>query len=124
MKNIKNEFAIYAITKDGVEIAKKLKEHLGKTADVYVSNKFSDKFSTAYFFDLPMGPVLSENFNQYYCHIFIISVGAVVRMIKDLIQDKKKDPAVICIDDKAKFSICLLSGHIGEITTPKKLLIF
>jgi cobalt-precorrin 5A hydrolase len=114
MKNIKNEFAIYAITKDGIEIAKKLKEHLGKTADVYVSNKFSDKFSTAYFFDLPMGPVLSENFNQYYCHIFIISVGAVVRMIKDLIQDKKKDPAVICIDDKAKFSICLLSGHIGR----------
>ncbi|GIX43489.1 MAG: cobalamin biosynthesis protein [Leptospiraceae bacterium] len=114
MKTIKNEFAIYAITKDGIEIAKKLKENLKEQSDVYISYKFSENYPEATTFQLPMGPILSENFNQYYCHIFILSVGAVVRMIKDLIQDKKKDPAIICIDDKAKFSICLLSGHIGR----------
>lgn len=114
MNSIKNEFAVYAITKDGVEIAKKIKETLKNQCDVFVSEKFSQQYPEGYSFSLPMGPILSENFNQYYCHIFIVSVGAVVRMIKDLIQDKKKDPAVICIDDKAKFSICLLSGHIGR----------
>jgi len=29
-------------------------------------------------------------------------------------ENKKVDPAVICVDDAARFSICVLSGHVGR----------
>jgi len=41
-------------------------------------------------------------------------VGAVVRMIAPLLKDKKTDPAVVCVDDDARYAICVLSGHVGR----------
>jgi cobalt-precorrin 5A hydrolase len=35
-------------------------------------------------------------------------------MIAPLIKDKKVDPAVVCVDDAARYSICVLSGHVGR----------
>lgn len=35
-------------------------------------------------------------------------------MIAPLLENKKVDPAVLCVDDRANFSICVLSGHIGR----------
>jgi cobalt-precorrin 5A hydrolase len=40
-------------------------------------------------------------------------LGAVIRLIANLLKDKKTDPAVIVIDDKANFVISTLSGHLG-----------
>jgi len=110
----KNRFAIYAITTHGVAIARKIGSAI-PDADLYVSERFFEEApGTAVSFPLPMGPLLERTFADYECHIFIISVGAVVRMIKDLLIDKKSDPAVLCIDDTAKFCVSLLSGHIGR----------
>lgn len=107
-------FAIYAITKHGIEIARPLYEGLSG-ADLFVSKKLFDRAPQgAKELALPMGPGLAERFNAYDCHIFIVSVGAVVRMIAPLIRDKKVDPAVVCVDDGAQWSICLLSGHVGR----------
>jgi cobalt-precorrin 5A hydrolase len=112
-------FAVYAITRHGLWIAARLAATLGD-ADVYVSEKLLGaaqaipELSRARTLKLPMGPVLSETFTAYDCHVFAISVGAVVRMIAPLIKDKKIDPAVICVDDAARFAICVLSGHVGR----------
>jgi cobalt-precorrin 5A hydrolase len=112
-------FAVYAITRHGLWIAARLAAMLGD-ADVYVSEKLLGaaqaipELSRARTLKLPMGPVLSETFTAYDCHVFAISVGAVVRMIAPLIKDKKIDPAVICVDDAARFAICVLSGHVGR----------
>lgn len=112
----RRSFAIYAITKHGVRIAQRIGEKL-PGADVYVSEKLRalvPEGMASRPLPLPMGPCLSETFTAYDCHIFIISVGAVVRMIAPLIKDKKVDPAVICLDDDARFAICVLSGHVGR----------
>jgi cobalt-precorrin 5A hydrolase / precorrin-3B C17-methyltransferase len=45
--------------------------------------------------------------------IFIMATGIVVRTIGPLVKDKKKDPAVIVLDEKGKFAVSLLSGHLG-----------
>jgi len=112
-------FAIYAITRHGVEIARRLKDAIN-AADVYVSEKLlptalnMPHLTNALGFKLPMGPALSETFSAYDCHVFIVSIGAVVRIIAPLMRDKKTDPAVVCVDDAARFAVCVLSGHVGR----------
>ncbi|HEY0715103.1 MAG TPA: cobalamin biosynthesis central domain-containing protein, partial [Polyangia bacterium] len=111
-------FAVYAITRHGLAIAKRLHASL-PDADLLVSSKLAATASDevpqdARRFPLPMGPLLAETFAAYDCHVFVISVGAVVRMIAPLLVNKKVDPAVLCIDDANKFTICVLSGHVGR----------
>ncbi|TGL58420.1 cobalt-precorrin 5A hydrolase [Leptospira sarikeiensis] len=107
-------YSIYVITKHGLKTGLELFSVL-KDADLYVSPKFiSEAPKEAKLLSLPMEPTLKETFTEYDCHIFIISVGAVVRMISPLLKNKKVDPAVLCIDDQAKFTVCLLSGHVGR----------
>ncbi|GAC1341643.1 MAG: cobalamin biosynthesis protein [Myxococcales bacterium] len=107
-------FAIYAITVHGIGIGARLREAL-PAADLYVSEKlFSRAPEGALPLPLPLSPTLSRTFSAYDCHIFVISVGAVVRMIAPLLADKKQDPAVVCVDDAARFAICVLSGHVGR----------
>ncbi len=45
--------------------------------------------------------------------IFIMAAGIVVRTIGPLVRDKKKDPAVIVLDEKGTYAVSLLSGHVG-----------
>lgn len=107
-------YALYAITKHGIGIATRLLPGLSG-ADFYVSEKLHASAPTgALPLRLPMGPRLVETFGAYDCHVFIISVGAVVRMIAPLLKDKKTDPAVVCVDDDARYAICVLSGHVGR----------
>lgn len=110
----RKSFAVYAITKHGIGIATRLVDKM-PGADLYVSEKLmASAPAGALPLALPMGPVLARTFSAYDCHVFIISVGAVVRMIAPLLKDKKVDPAVVCVDDDARFSICVLSGHVGR----------
>ena len=106
-------YAIYAITRHGIKIATALAPHL-PGADVFVSTKLHAEAPGTLPMALPMGPVLAKTFAAYDCHVFVISVGAVVRMIAPLLVDKKVDPAVVCVDDDARFAICVLSGHVGR----------
>jgi cobalt-precorrin 5A hydrolase len=107
-------FALYAITRHGVGIAARLLEAL-PNADLYVSEKLcATAPASARPFPLPLGPLLADVFSGYDCHVFVVSIGAVVRMVAPLLRDKKVDPAVVCVDDAARFAICVLSGHVGR----------
>ncbi|MBI3768379.1 MAG: cobalamin biosynthesis protein [Deltaproteobacteria bacterium] len=114
MSHERKPFAIYAITRHGIAIASRLLAAL-PDADLHVSEKLRAVApGNAKPFALPMGPLLRETFTAYDCQVFVISVGAVVRMIAPLLENKKVDPAVVCVDDAARFSICVLSGHVGR----------
>jgi len=112
--NARKPFAVYAITRHGIDIARRLVPELAG-ADLYVSEKlFASAPEGARPLPLPMGPMLADAFTAYDCHVFIISVGAVVRMVAPFLKNKKVDPAVVCVDDAARFAICVLSGHVGR----------
>jgi cobalt-precorrin 5A hydrolase len=114
MSPARRPFALVAITRHGVRIAEKLAASL-PGADLYVSEKLiAEAPAGAKRMPLPMGPFLADVFAAYDCHVFVISVGAVVRMIARLLADKKVDPAVVCVDDAARFAVCVLSGHVGR----------
>jgi cobalt-precorrin 5A hydrolase len=114
MTSARKPFAIYAITRHGIDIARRLWPSL-VGADLYVSEKlFAGAPEGARPLPLPMGPMLADAFTAYDCHVFIISVGAVVRMVAPFLKNKKVDPAVVCVDDACRFAICVLSGHVGR----------
>src|SRR5713226_1841080 len=101
--DLRKPLAVYAITKHGLEVGKKLYEQV-PGSDFFVSEKlFSFAPQGSQKLGLPMGPTLEKTFKAYDCHVFVISVGAVVRMIAPLMENKKIDPAVICVDDNAQF---------------------
>lgn len=88
--------SIYYLTDNGQRLAMRLKELF---PDVVVQS-FSVKEVT-------------EAWNKCKSLIFIMATGIVVRTIAPLLKDKKTDPAVVVIDEKGKYVISLLSGHLG-----------
>lgn len=45
--------------------------------------------------------------------VFLLSVGAVVRLIAPHLGSKYEDPGVLAIDDAGRFVVPVLSGHVG-----------
>ncbi|WP_333652665.1 precorrin-3B C(17)-methyltransferase [Dissulfurispira sp.] len=94
--NIENKTAIFYITENGLKLAERLKS-LYKDTQIL---KFKSE-------------VVPEIWNECKNLIFIMATGIVVRTIAPLIKDKKIDPAVVVLDEKGKYAISLLSGHLG-----------
>ncbi len=57
--------------------------------------------------------IVHDLWANYDCLVFISATGIACRFIASYIKDKNQDPAVLVIDDLGRFSISLLSGHIG-----------
>jgi cobalt-precorrin 5A hydrolase/precorrin-3B C17-methyltransferase len=88
--------AIFYITGNGLNLAKRLQE-------LYPEARI-EKFNSKEVRDL---------WHKHKNLIFIMASGIVVRTISPLIKDKRTDPAVVVLDEKGKFAISLLSGHLG-----------
>lgn len=97
------KLACISFTSSGQKISSKLQKNLKH--DVIEINKetFDDKIKNH----------IKEIFNSYEGIIFVSSTGIAVRMIAPYVKDKTRDPAVVVVDDLGKYSISLLSGHIG-----------
>lgn len=114
MKLNKPKIAIVAITKNGIEIAKKLKDGFADSdVDIFVPSKFSNADLSITYFQEPVTQKMGYIFSNYTSLILIFSLGAVIRLVSPYLKDKKTDPAVVVIDDSAKFVISTLSGHLG-----------
>ena len=94
--NTENKTAILYITNNGLTLAQRL---TGLYPDARVSRFKSE--------------AVPELWNDCRNLIFIMATGIVVRTIAPLINDKKIDPAVVVLDEKGKFVVSLLSGHLG-----------
>ncbi|WP_078412750.1 cobalt-precorrin 5A hydrolase [Priestia abyssalis] len=108
-------YAIVAITKHGVELARNLSTSF-ENADLYYMKKFEkgdEEEQNIQMFEGSVRLLLPSLFQSYKGIIMIISLGAVVRMIAPLLKDKKTDPGVVVIDDKGEHVISVLSGHLG-----------
>jgi cobalt-precorrin 5A hydrolase len=105
--------AVAAITKHGISIARKIKEMMPEV-DIYAPAKHadSDAIEVNYFAEQTTQKI-AKLFKSYDALVCIFSLGATIRIIAPLLADKKSDPAVLVIDDKANFVISTLSGHIG-----------
>ena len=107
-----NKVAIICITKNGINISKRIKEKI-PSASIYAQSKHKDSSDGIIWYEKNTKNMIEEIFKEYESIICIFSLGAVIRLISNLLVDKKTDPAVIVIDDKANFVISALSGHLG-----------
>ena len=104
--------AILAITKNGIKIAKELKEKFSSW-EMFAPYKFSDDDKNVNWYTDSTSTEIVKLFKSNNALVCLFSLGAVVRLISPYLKDKKTDPAVIVIDDKAQFVISTLSGHLG-----------
>ena len=104
--------AVIAITKNGVKMAKGLKEKF-PSWEAFAPGKFSDDDKKINWYTDSTTTKITELFKSNDALVCLFSLGAVVRLISPHLKDKKTDPAVIVIDDQAQFVISTLSGHLG-----------
>lgn len=102
---------IITITTLGYALGKRILEK-DPTYDLFTLEKYSDNKRHSIKSQLRL--FIENNFDNYDSFIFIMATGIVIRLIKDLIQDKLTDPGILVMDLKGKFVISLLSGHIGQ----------
>ena len=104
--------AILAITKNGIKMGLSLKK-LFPDWKIFAPSKFSDNNEVIEWYNDSTSIKIVDLFKSNNALICLFSLGAVIRLIAPHIKDKKTDPAVIVIDDKAQFVISVLSGHLG-----------
>jgi cobalt-precorrin 5A hydrolase len=112
---------VIAITKHGIDIANTIMQKMPEV-QVYAPVKYSNS-SMHYinWFKEQTSQLVADLFKKNDALICIFSLGAVVRLIAPLLVDKKADPAVVVIDDKAHFVISALSGHLGGANSLARL---
>ena len=99
-----NKIAIVTVTKEGKAIAKRLQRGFSK--------------SKVCCFDGSKGKVkeiTKEIFDREKCEgiIYVMALGIVARLIAPYLRSKHDDPAVVVVDDFARYCISALSGHEG-----------
>ena len=104
--------SILAITKNGISIGLKLKEYF-PSWNIFTPSKFLNDSEKITWYSEPTSEKIVDLFKNNNALICIFSLGATIRLIAPYLRDKKIDPAVIVIDDKASFVISMLSGHLG-----------
>ncbi len=104
--------SVLAITKNGIKIGENLKK-IFPDWNVFAPSKLTTETAGIAWYSEPTTEKIVELFKNNNALICIFSLGAVIRLIAPYLKDKKTDPAVIVIDDKTKFVISVLSGHIG-----------
>ena len=93
ISNKQNRHAVWAITPNGVDIAKTIADKLSNV-DIFISDKLPAKGIQIRTFGA-LADSLSKQFHRYERHVFIMATGIVVRMIAPLIQLSSSTTAAI-----------------------------
>jgi cobalt-precorrin 5A hydrolase len=106
------KIAVWTVTAQGLALARRIQQH--RTVELFASQRLAEESNAgdASSFER-LADALAEQFNRYTGHIFIMATGIVVRCIAPLLRHKTIDPAVVVMDDRGRFVISLVSGHLG-----------
>jgi len=114
---VSGEIAIHAVTRGALAVAARLAAAL-PGAELHVSERIAAAAPPgARPFPLPMKEAVERSFHAHRGHVFVVAIGAVVRMVAPLLRGKGEDPAVVCVDEAGRFAVAVLSGHRGGANT-------
>ena len=108
------KIAIFAFSRQGLATAERVRSALAGpdgVCRIYAPERLAGGDVTPVVPPLPefTGPI----FHEADALVFVGACGIAVRAIAPHIRDKQTDPAVVSLDELARFVIPLLSGHIG-----------
>ena len=63
------------------------------------------------------GATVRARWRQVDAFVLILATGAAVRIVAPLLEDKRLDPAVVCLDEAGRFAVALCGGHLGGANT-------
>ena len=102
--------AVLALTPGACRLAQKIQQ---KVPGAVVFTGESAMFPGAKLIRGRFSTFIGIIFTEYDTLIFIMAAGIVVRSIAPYLKDKTCDPAVLVADEKGRYVISLLSGHLG-----------
>jgi cobalt-precorrin 5A hydrolase len=108
---VTRRLAVHAVTRGGAALGARVAGALG--AELRVADPVAAAAPGALTFPLPMREAVAGVFGRYDGHVFVLAVGATVRLVAPLLGSKWTDPAVVCLDEAGRFAVALLSGHAG-----------
>lgn len=111
MDLVNKKILIISFSDNGALLSTKIEKELEGIVINYAFYKYADKYNLKSF--TKAKELLMKEFNNFDFIIFIGSVGIAVREIAPFIKNKLVDPGVVVIDELGKYTISLLSGHIG-----------
>ena len=111
------KIAAVSFSAKGFKLAQSLEES-GIFTSVTGIGKFTEKLKLTE--KITLSEWTKSQFFECDALVFISSCGIAVRAVSKYIESKKTDPAVIVIDESAKFVISLLSGHLGGANSLSK----
>ncbi len=106
--------AVFAFSRQGLRTARRVREALAEAGDgcrLFAPERLAEEGLEA--IAPPLADFTAPLFREMDALIFISSCGIAVRAIAPHVRDKRTDPAVVAADERARFVIPLLSGHIG-----------
>ncbi len=100
--------AIIFISENSFALAESLKRELSEAELISTTGVGECRRITS------LNEFMSESFHLYDAFIFIGALGICIRSISPFVEDKRTDPAVVCVDAMGRHAISVLSGHIGK----------
>lgn len=108
----RNPLAIVTLTKSGAQLGTELKKKI-PLAHLFVPRKLGIKGTRIKSYTHSLHDLFGDLVNHYSQFICIMATGIVVRTITPFLTHKSVDPAVVVVDEKGRFAISLVSGHLG-----------
>ncbi len=108
------KLAVFAFSLKGLQTAERVCLALsgaGNDFCVYAPERLAGGRITA--ITPPLADFAGPLFREMDALIFVSSCGIAVRAVAPHVRDKTTDPAVLAVDETARFVVPLLSGHIG-----------
>lgn len=107
--------ALVSFTKKGADMCRRIE--IGLTSRKHLCKAYGMKAYAEEAGILPLqnslGLWTQDAFSQCEALVFVGACGIAVRTIAPYVKNKTVDPAVVVVDEKGKYAISLLSGHMG-----------
>jgi cobalt-precorrin 5A hydrolase len=118
--------AIIALTTEGLDLARRLREASQGSTTIFgpscvvercggLGSNLPETFPTGepgvFGWTGPLRKVLPALWEEFDAIVAVMALGIVVRLVGPLAADKRRDPAVVVVDEAGRFAISVLGGH-------------
>jgi len=106
--------ALLAVTRGGARLARSVAAMLGEDVELHVAARFlGDGGEEAFPVDGPLRDRVAALFPHVDGLVFVLALGATVRLVAPLLGDKRRDPAIVVVDEAGRHVIPVVGGHQG-----------